>query len=186
MPEAARRLTALGVDMIWTGDDMGGQSAMVISPQMWRRFFKPRMAELVRRVKAINPDLKVAYHTDGDVRDVIPELIEIGIDVLNPVQPDVMDPAPPEPVTAMDMSQRSVLLIGWGSGYAKSGYYAADYRGVKRRGKKKPPRIRGGPVIPLANHHLPWTSSIAARRLRANLVNICSMLARLFSRVKSL
>jgi uroporphyrinogen-III decarboxylase len=51
------------------------------------------MAELVRRVKAIDPDLKVAYHTDGDVREVIGELIEIGIDVLNPVQPACMDPA---------------------------------------------------------------------------------------------
>jgi len=51
------------------------------------------MAQLVRRVKAITPELKVAYHTDGDVREVIPELIEIGIDVLNPVQPACMDPA---------------------------------------------------------------------------------------------
>jgi uroporphyrinogen-III decarboxylase len=50
------------------------------------------MANFIGRLKAINPRLKVAYHTDGCVYDVIPELIEIGLDVLNPVQPTAMDP----------------------------------------------------------------------------------------------
>jgi len=90
---AAEKLASMGVDMIWTGDDIGSQKGMLFHPDTWRRFLKPRMAELVSRVKAINPDLKVAYHTDGDVREVIPELIDIGIDVLNPVQPACMDPA---------------------------------------------------------------------------------------------
>ncbi len=90
---AAERLARLGVDMLWTGDDIGSQRGMLFAPATWRRFFKPRMAELVERVKAINPLLKVAYHTDGDVREVLPELAEIGIDVLNPVQPACMDPA---------------------------------------------------------------------------------------------
>ena len=90
---AAERLASMGVDMVWTGDDIGSQKGMLFHPDTWRRFLKPRMAELVRRVKAIKPDLLVAYHTDGDVREVIPELIEIGIDVLNPVQPACMDPA---------------------------------------------------------------------------------------------
>lgn len=90
---AARKLTELGVDMIWTGDDIGAQHAMLISPQHWRRFLKPRMAAFIAELKAINPAVKVAYHTDGNVIPVIPELIEIGVDVLNPVQPASMDPA---------------------------------------------------------------------------------------------
>jgi uroporphyrinogen decarboxylase len=90
---AAERLTRMGIDMLWTGDDIGSQRGMLFSPATWRRFLKPRMAEFIARVKAINPALKVAYHTDGDVRAVLPELIEIGIDVLNPVQPACMDPA---------------------------------------------------------------------------------------------
>lgn len=90
---AAERLTAMGVDMIWTGDDMGMQTGMLISPALWRRFLKPRMAELIARLKAINPDVKVAYHSDGQIWDIIPELIEIGLDVLNPIQPACMDPA---------------------------------------------------------------------------------------------
>ncbi len=89
---AARRLARMGVDMVWLGDDIGQQSGMLMSPRHWRRFLKPRMAVLVAELKAINPKLKVAYHTDGCVYAVIPELIEIGIDVLNPVQPAAMDP----------------------------------------------------------------------------------------------
>jgi uroporphyrinogen-III decarboxylase len=90
---AAKKLVELGVDMVWTGDDMGAQHQMMISPRMWRTYFKPRMAAFISELKALNPDVKVAYHTDGNVEPIIPELIEIGLDVLNPVQPASMDPA---------------------------------------------------------------------------------------------
>jgi uroporphyrinogen decarboxylase len=90
---AAKKLVELGVDMIWTGDDIGSQRQMMISPRMWRKYFKPRMANFISTLKAINPAVKIAYHTDGNVEPVIPELIEIGIDVLNPIQPASMDPA---------------------------------------------------------------------------------------------
>jgi uroporphyrinogen-III decarboxylase len=87
-----QRLAQLGVDMIWLGDDMGGQSSMLMSPAMWRRYFKPRLANLIAALRAINPHLKIAYHTDGVVYPIIPDLIEIGIDILNPIQPAAMDP----------------------------------------------------------------------------------------------
>lgn len=90
---AAKKLVELGVDMIWTGDDVGGQNAMIISPRHWRRFLKPRMATFISELKAINPEVKIAYHSDGNILPIIPELIEIGLDVLNPIQPASMDPA---------------------------------------------------------------------------------------------
>jgi uroporphyrinogen decarboxylase len=90
---AAEQLVRMGVDMIWTGDDMGGQEAMLISPDMWRRFFKPRMAHMFESLKAINPDIKIAYHSDGVIDPIIPDLIEIGLDILNPIQPASMNPA---------------------------------------------------------------------------------------------
>lgn len=89
----ARRLAALGADMIWLGDDVGMQTGMLIAPETWRRFLKPKLAAIVAEVKRVNPRAYVAYHSDGDVRPIIGELIEIGIDVLNPVQPGCMDPA---------------------------------------------------------------------------------------------
>jgi uroporphyrinogen decarboxylase len=90
---AAKRLVELGVDMIWAGDDIGTQRGMLISPLSWRRFLKPRMAEFIATLKNINPQVKVAYHSDGNIEAVIPDLIEIGLDVLNPIQPACMDPA---------------------------------------------------------------------------------------------
>lgn len=90
---AAKKLVQIGVDMVWTGDDVGGQNAMIISPACWRKFLKPRMANFIAELKAINPRVKVAYHSDGMLIPIIPELIEIGVDVLNPIQPASMDPA---------------------------------------------------------------------------------------------
>ncbi len=87
-----QELVRLGVDMIWLGDDVGGQASMLMSPKMWRTYLKPRMAELIAALRAINPQIVIAYHTDGYVYPIIPELIEIGIDVLNPIQPRAMDP----------------------------------------------------------------------------------------------
>ena len=90
---AAKRLARMGVDMIWTGDDVGTQTGMMISPETWRRMLKGRMAQFVAECKAIRKDVRIAYHCDGNLEPIIPELIEIGIDVLNPVQPACLDPA---------------------------------------------------------------------------------------------
>lgn len=90
---AGLRFIEEGADMIWLGDDVGMQQTMLISPEMWRRFLKPRMARLIRAYKEKNPDILVAYHSCGYILPIIDELIEIGLDVLNPVQPLAMDPA---------------------------------------------------------------------------------------------
>ena len=66
---------------------------MLISPKMWRTFIKERYARLIAAFKAQNPALKIAYHCDGTIQPIIPDLIEIGLDVLNPIQPLAMDPA---------------------------------------------------------------------------------------------
>lgn len=90
---AAKKLTQMGVDMIWVGDDIGTQKGMLIAPDTWRQLFKPRMASFIAGVKETNPEVKVAYHCDGDLWDIIPDLVEIGLDVLNPIQPACVDPA---------------------------------------------------------------------------------------------
>ncbi len=91
-----RRLVELGVDGIWTGDDFGAQNGMMISPDMWRRLFKPRMAEVFRQFRAVNPDVVVMYHCDGAIAPILDDLIEIGLDVFNPVQPGVPGHEPHE------------------------------------------------------------------------------------------
>ena len=84
-----KRLIELGVDGIWTGDDFGAQNGMLISPKMWRNLFKPRFAEVFRAFKAVNPDVLIMYHCDGAIAPILDDLIEIGLEVFNPVQPNV-------------------------------------------------------------------------------------------------
>ena len=88
-----RRFAEAGVDHISLGDDIGTQKGMLMSPEMWREWFKERMRSIISEAKKINPEAIISYHSDGNIEEVIPDLIEIGIDVLNPVQPECMDPA---------------------------------------------------------------------------------------------
>jgi len=90
---AAREFARAGVDILITGDDIAGQTGPLISLDTWRRFLKPLLAATARVVKEANPDTYVFYHSDGNVEAFIPDLIEIGIDILNPIQPECMDPA---------------------------------------------------------------------------------------------
>ncbi len=90
--EVSKNLARRGVDMIWLGDDYGSQTGLLLNPDTWNEFFKPRYARLCKEVKEINKDIKIAFHSDGCVYDIIPELMEAGVDVLNPIQTECMDP----------------------------------------------------------------------------------------------
>ena len=131
----AKKLTAMGVDMIWTGDDVGAQNAMLISPKMWRKFLKPRMANFIAELKAINPQVKVAYHSDGAIDSIIPDLIEIGLDVLNPIQPASMDP-----VRLKREYGDAALLLGL---YRRTTHPAIRVAGGRSGGGSQPPGNTG-------------------------------------------
>ena len=81
---------ALGVDGFYFADDWGSQTSMLFSPKLWRRMIKPHMAICYQRVK--EKGLVVGQHSDGNVLDILDDLIEIGLDVFNPVDPTVYDP----------------------------------------------------------------------------------------------
>lgn len=90
--EMGLKFIELGVDMVWLGDDIATQRGMMISPAMWRKYLKPRYAKMFSEFKKANPNIKLCYHCCGNPWDVVPELIEIGLDVLNPIQPKAIDP----------------------------------------------------------------------------------------------
>ena len=82
-----RFLGAVGkyIDIILFGDDLGMQTGPMLSPQMYREFFKPRHKLLWNRAKEL-ADVKVMLHCCGGIRQLIPDLIEVGLDAINPVQ----------------------------------------------------------------------------------------------------
>ena len=89
-------LGAIGdlVDIVMIGDDLAGQDGPLFSPDFYRRIVKPRHKRLVQHIKSLTP-AKVWYHTCGACTALIPDLIDNGIDILNPVQISAagMDPA---------------------------------------------------------------------------------------------
>jgi uroporphyrinogen decarboxylase len=73
------------LDIIKIGDDLGTQESLMISPRMYRAMLKPFHADLIAFIKE-RTDAKVFFHTDGDVFNLIEDFIEIGVDILNPIQ----------------------------------------------------------------------------------------------------
>jgi uroporphyrinogen decarboxylase len=84
-----RRFIELGVDGVYFGDDYGGQANMLLSPRMWRTLIKPRLARLFEPIRAAG--LPILMHSDGHIEPILPDLIEIGLNMYNPVQPEVTD-----------------------------------------------------------------------------------------------
>lgn len=75
------------IQIVETADDYGTQNGLMISPEMFRSFIKPRRRELNFMLHDLAPNAKIFHHTCGSVYDIIEDLIEIGIDILNPIQP---------------------------------------------------------------------------------------------------
>jgi len=99
------------VQVVVIADDLGSQDGLLISPDMYRKFIKPRHKKLVDFIKS-KADVKVLLHSDGAIKEIIPDIIEIGIDILNPIQ-----------LTAKGMSDTKLLndefgekIVFWGGG----------------------------------------------------------------------
>ena len=98
------------VDVVMIGDDLAGQNGPLFSPDFYRRIVKPRQKKLVQHIKSLTP-AKIWYHTCGSCQAFLPELIDNGIDIINPVQ-----------ISAKNMDPSDLLakyghdLVFWGGG----------------------------------------------------------------------
>ncbi|NPV55175.1 MAG: hypothetical protein HPY76_00680 [Anaerolineae bacterium] len=91
------------IDIIKIGDDLGTQESLMISPRMYRQILKPIHADFIKFIKS-KTNAKIFFHTDGDVFNLIDDFIEIGVDILNPVQ-----------TSAGKMSDLAALKQRWGN-----------------------------------------------------------------------
>ena len=89
--QRAVSFTKAGADGLFLGDDIGMQHTIMMSEGLYNEWLKPRLKRVIDAARAINPDLIIFYHSCGHVTELIPYLIEAGVDVLNPVQPECMD-----------------------------------------------------------------------------------------------
>ena len=79
----------LGVDGFYFADDWGSRTGLMFSPGMWRRFIKPRLARIYQHCH--DRGVYVGQHSDGNIVEIFPDLVEIGLDIFNPLEPAVMD-----------------------------------------------------------------------------------------------
>lgn len=87
--QQAKLLAEAGADQVYSGDDVGAQTTMLISPELWRRFLKPRYKRLADVIRGRGAFFH--FHSDGWIEPIILDLIEVGVSVLEPLQPECMD-----------------------------------------------------------------------------------------------
>jgi uroporphyrinogen decarboxylase len=111
-------LSELGdlVDIVTYADDYGTQTSQIISPDMFRRLVKPRVKTLFEAFAKLAPHAKRFFHSDGNVRPLIPDFLEMGVDILNPIH-----------IRAKDMEPKALKrdfgrnLVFWGGGVDTQG-----------------------------------------------------------------
>ena len=87
---AIEELSRFPINGVLLSDDYGHQKGLQMNPNMWRKLIKPRLKRIFDYAK--NRGFYTFLHSDGDITSIIPDLIEIGLDVINPVQPEAMNP----------------------------------------------------------------------------------------------
>jgi uroporphyrinogen decarboxylase len=87
-----RELAAAGADILCFYGDMGSQTGLLLGPELWSERIGPRWRRILSAARRENPEVMMFYHSCGYIEPIIPGLIEAGFDILNPVQPESMDP----------------------------------------------------------------------------------------------
>jgi uroporphyrinogen decarboxylase len=147
------------VDIIWTGDDLGSERAMLMSPDLWRKHLKPCVKKIVQSAKKVKSDVLVAFHSDGYIEPIISDLIEVGVDILQAVQPECMD-------VAKLKAKYGDRLSFWGTIGTQSTMAYASPQEVERVVKERIMTVgKGGGLCIAPSHTLepptPWENIVA-------------------------
>ena len=119
----------IGFDICWSGDDLGTQKSTIMSIDSYREFYKQHHAALIRRIKAVNPEVKVAFHCCGYIGTILPEWIEIGVDIIHSVQPEAND-------LACLKKEFGNKIVFWGAVGLQEEFFYLDIKTMAERIKK--------------------------------------------------
>lgn len=158
----AKAYASAGIDILSLGDDIGTQTSLMLDVELWEKWLQPRLVKVIRAAREINPDILIFYHSCGYILPFIDKLIESGVDILNPIQPECM---------SFDeiCSRFGDRLSFWGTigtqqllpyGTAEE-VYAQTIHNLKKSG------LRGGLVIGpthIVEPEVPWENLVAITR----------------------
>jgi uroporphyrinogen decarboxylase len=129
------------------GDDYAGNTSTIMSPLMFRKFIKPCISRLVKTVKEHNPDVKVMMHSDGAITNLLPDIVDLGLDVIHPLEPlPIMDLA----AIKEKFGRRISFLGGIDISHAMPGKQEDVISEVRQRIKQLAPG--GGYILAPSNH----------------------------------
>ena len=129
------------------GDDYAGNTSTIISPRMFRQYIKPCLARLITTIKEYNPDTAIMLHSDGAISRLLPELIDLGVDVIHPLEPL---PATDIPAVKAEFGNQVTFLGGIDISHAMPGTTEQVVEEVKRRINQLAPG--GGYILAPSNH----------------------------------
>jgi len=89
--EVTKRVCEYPIDMILFGDDFGMQDKLMMPADLWRKMLKPRWAGIM--AIPARKGIPIMFHSDGNIMEIIPDLMEIGVNVLDPIQPKALNPS---------------------------------------------------------------------------------------------
>ena len=140
-------------------EDVATQQGMMISPGAFRKFLKPSLARIIAAARKVAPEVVIFFHSDGNCEKIIPDLVEIGVSVLNPVQPECMDPAKLKKLYGDE-------LAFWGTISIQKTLPFGTPDDVKAEVKERIQTVgRGGGLLISATHRIqpdvPWENLLA-------------------------
>jgi uroporphyrinogen decarboxylase len=163
LAELARRnavaLAGAGVDVLVLDDDVGMPGTMMISPTAWREFLRPRLAGIIAAARAVRPDLRIVYHSDGTIEPILEDLVELGVSGINPLQPEHMD--------ASRIRRRfGPRLALWGTVGRQTTFAYADPRAIRREVQDRietlgPAGLVLAPAYDIDEPDVPWPNIAA-------------------------
>jgi uroporphyrinogen decarboxylase len=151
------RLASLDIDGLWLSDDYGSQTGLLMSPRLWRRFIKPHLQEIIQRIH--REGFHFFLHSDGAIGELIPEMIEVGVDVIHPLQSECMD--------VMEIKRRyGDKFTIWGGIGSQSTLYTETPEGIRKHVRSLCKRLgRGGGFILCPGiqimHNVPFENVLA-------------------------
>lgn len=152
--KASLKFIELGADMVWFGDDISTQRGMTMSADLWRKYFKPRYANIFDQCKKANPKIKIAYHSFGNCFEILSDMIEIGLDILNPLDHTTINP-----VEVKKRFGKNLVLFG-GICVQKLMPYGTSEEVMTAVRKMKKECGEGGGYICAPAHHIPADTSL--------------------------
>ena len=150
----AQALARAGIDILALDDDVGMPGTMIISPKHWREFLKPRLTDIIQASRSVRPDLRILFHSDGYFEPIIPDLMDIGVNAINPLQPDHMD-------AARIRHQCGLRLAMWGTVGHQTTFSFGSPQSVRREVKRRIEQLgRAGlilcPAYDIGEPDIPW------------------------------